>query len=88
MPIADLEYCRAASDKNEFAARLRGLTRQAREASSTNEDTTTSPASTSVPNVSSPLESQLRPVVLAKSIKRPWCHDVADGNKFFESNAN
>ena len=51
---ADLEYCRAAPDQNEFAARLHGLTCQG-----TNEDTTTSPASTSVPYVSSPLDSQL-----------------------------
>lgn len=28
------------------------------------------------------------PRILAKSIKRPWCNDVADGNKFFECNAN
>ena len=28
------------------------------------------------------------PIILAKSIKRPWGHDVAEGNKFLESNAN
>ena len=44
----------------------------------------------SAPSTSSPLVSsrQGAPSIFTKSIERLWCHDVADGNKFFESVAN